>query len=160
VDHQAALTFAEHRMRRRPDDGPLYRAYLTELEPEETGRAEAFFESGLDRRPVAVQWHRMYQTFAERNGHDAGLLARYDGYLKSDSRNASLIYLRGRIDPDWDGQEQYYRKSIEADSRTPWPWAGLAFHAAAAGRWEESLRDVQKARELKVDDLMVEETSL
>ena len=81
-------------------------------------RAESFLKTGLDRRPVAVQWHRIYQTLAESGGHEAGLVARYDGYLKADPRNAALIYLRGRIDPDWDRQEESIRRAIEADPRT------------------------------------------
>jgi tetratricopeptide (TPR) repeat protein len=159
-DRQGALAFAERRLRRRPEDRAMLKAYMLDAASGETGRAESFFATGLDRRPVAVQWHRFYQTLAEKNGHDAGLIARYDGYLKADPRNASLIYLRGRVEPDWDRQEEFYRRAMTADQRLPWPWAALAFRAAAAARWQDCLRDLQKARDLKIDEDMLEEATL
>ncbi len=160
IDRQGALTFAERRLRRRPEDNKLLEAYLSSLEKPELGRAEAFLESNLDRRPVAVQWHRLFQTLAENSGHDAGLVPQYDGYLKADPRNAALIYLRGRIDPDWDRQAEQYRRAIDADPRLPWPWVALATRAAAALRWDECLRDLRKARELRIEEDLIEEASM
>ena len=52
--------------------------------PEERPRVEAFLKSGLDRRPVPVLWHRAYQSFAEMNGQDDGLVGLYDRYLQSE----------------------------------------------------------------------------
>jgi tetratricopeptide (TPR) repeat protein len=159
-DRQGALAFIEQRIRRRPEDYHLLKAYHSSLEPGEYDRAESLLKSGLDRRPVAVQWHRLYQTLAELNGHDADLVARYDGSLKADPRNASLIYLRGRIDPAWEQEDQYFRRAIDADPRLPWPWAALGLRAAAAARWQESLRHLQKARELKIDEDVVKDAAL
>jgi hypothetical protein len=66
-----------------------------------------------------------------------------------------LIYLRGRVDPDWDAQERYYRRAIQADSRQPWPLMALGVRAAAAGKWADCLRDLKKAQELKIDEELV-----
>ena len=154
------MTFIERRIRRRPDDHQLLAAYYAALEPGEYERAESFLKSGLERRPVAVRWHRLYQTLAGVAGREAELVARYEGYLKADPQNAALIYLRGRIDPVWDREEEYFRKAIEADPRLPWPWAALGLREAAAARWKECLEYLHKAREQKVNEEMVKEASL
>ena len=159
-DREGALTFLEHRLRRRPEDYELFDAYFSSFDPSQTGRAESFLKSGLDRRPVAVQWHRFYQSLAEASGHDAGLVARYDAYLKADPRNGSLIYLRGRIDPDWDRQAEYLRRAIEADPRAPWPWASRASRAVAAARWSDCLSDLKAARERKIDENSISDLSI
>jgi hypothetical protein len=151
-DREAALAFAEGRLRRRPDQDDLLKGYLDEAERREGPRVEAFLKSGLDRRPVLVAWHRAYQTAAERNGHDAALLALYDRALAAEPTNGALLYLRGRVEPDWDGQERLYRRAIEAAPRLGWPWLGLGLRAAAAASWADCLRDLRKARELKVDE--------
>lgn len=160
IDRGKALDFVERRLRRHPEDQGLLKAYYYELEPGENERAEAFLLSGLDHRPVVIPWHWRYQGLAERNGHFEGLAARYDGDLKADPSNAALLYLRGRIEADRDRQEAYLRRAMQADSRLPWPREALASRAAAAMRWEECLRDVAKARELKIDEDAIEDSSM
>jgi tetratricopeptide (TPR) repeat protein len=157
TDRAGALTFAERRLRRHPEDQALLRAYYIELEPGEYSRAESFLKSGLDRRPVSIPWHRLYQNFAERDGQFDALMAAYDGFLAAEPRNASLMYLRGRIEADPGRQEGYYRRAIAADPKLAWPWEALAVRAAAARKWDECLRHVGKARELKIDENAVEE---
>ena len=153
TDREGALTFLEHRLRRRPDDYGLLEAYVSHFDQgQKMERAESFLKSGLDRRPVAVQWHRFYQSLAEASGHDAALVAMYDAYLKADPRNSSLLYLRGRIDSDWDRQAEYLRRAIEADPRAPLPWASRASRDAAAARWSDCLSDLKAARERKIDE--------
>ena len=125
LDRAAALDFAERRLRRQPEQEELLTQYLAATWQKDLARLEAFLKSGLDRRPVQVQWHRAYQAVGEINRHDADLLALYDRYLKAEPRNAALIYLRGRVDPNWDEQERYYRRAIEADPRQPWPLMAL-----------------------------------
>ena len=113
---------------------------------------EAFLKTGLDRRPLSVLWHRSYQNVAELNGHDKELVALYDRFLASQPTSGALIYLRGRIDPDWTRKGDLYRKATEADPRLAWPWMSLASRAAAGAHWEEALRCVRKAQELKIDE--------
>jgi tetratricopeptide (TPR) repeat protein len=154
IDHDrtAALDFAERRLRRHPEQQDLLNHYLSEGIPQDVPRVMAFLKSGLDRRPVQVQWHRAYQTSAELKGYDDELVHLYDRYLKAEPKNAGLIYLRGRVDPDWDQQDRYYRQAIAADPRLPWPLMALGVRAGAAGRWDDCLRDLKKAKELKIDE--------
>jgi tetratricopeptide (TPR) repeat protein len=156
-DRPTALTYAERRLRRRPEDQALLRAYNLELEPGEYPRAESFLKSGLDRRPVSIPWHRLYQTIAEKDGHFEGLVAAYDAFLAAEPHGAPLMYLRGRVEPDLGRQEGFYRRAIEADPRLPWPWEALASRAAAAMKWDECLRHIGKARELKLEENALED---
>ena len=156
-DRAAALDFAERRLRRKPDQDELLKAYLESTVLADGRRAEAFLESGLRRRPVAIAWHRAYQSLAEHNRHDRELVARYDGYLAAEPTSGALLYLRGRVEPDWDRQAEFYRRAIAADPRLPWPWLARGVRAAAAARWDESLRCLRRARELKLGEAQVGE---
>ncbi len=160
TDRQAALTFLEHRLRRKPLDAAMIEAYADRIDRAHPDRARSFLESGLDRRPVAVQWHRLYQSLSEASGHDEGLLARYDNYLKADPRNPALIYLRARIEPDWDRQGEMYREAMQADPQLPWPWVARAARSAAAARWTECLAEIKEARDRRVDARAVADLAL
>ena len=151
TNHQAALDFAEKRLRRNPRQAELLKYYVGSIDVEQ-GRIESFLRSELDRRPVDVPWHRAYQTIAELNKHRSELLSLYDGYLGADPSSASLLYLRGRIDGDWDQQDQFYRRAIAADPKLGWPWMAIAARASSEARWDDSLAAALKARELKVDE--------
>jgi hypothetical protein len=155
-DRAAALDFAEHRLRRhQPEQHNLLKHYLAATWLKDASRVEAFLKSGLAWRPVQVEWHRAYQGMAELKREDGELVALYDRYLEAEPKNAELIYLRGRVDPDWDAQERYYRRAIQADPRQPWPLMALGVRAAAAGKWADCLRDLKKAQELKIDEELV-----
>ncbi len=149
---QGALDFAERRLRRHPEDTKLLKAYLTSATDADRPRAQALLKAGLDRRPVNVLWHRAYQTSAERNVPQAELSAQYDRYLAAEPSSGALLYLRGRVDLDWDKQEAYYRKAAAADPQLAWPWIGLAWRYCAAGQWKECLAAAQKAKEHPVED--------
>ncbi len=149
-----ALDFAERRLRRHPEGGELLTAYSRALlnQPQELPRLEAFLKSGIERRPLSVEWHRAYQNAAEADGPDASLPALYDRFLASGPGDAALLYLRGRIDPDVRRRDDYYHRSIAADPKLSWPWMALAGRAAAGARWDECLRCVRQAQELKLKD--------
>ena len=154
TNRKAALEFAEKRLRRKPDQPDLLKNYVLQAAQGDADRrrAEAFLKSGLDRRPVDVGWHRMYQSVAELNSKNAELIAMYDGLLAADPSSGSLLYLRGRIDDDWDAEDSYYRRAIAADPKLGWPWMALAGRAATEARWDESLASALKAQELKGGD--------
>jgi tetratricopeptide (TPR) repeat protein len=148
---EVALAFAESRLRRHPDDNSLLKTYLRNVVKSDQPRVTELLKAELGRRPVVVPWHRAYQVMSELDPH-GGTLALYDGFLNADPTNGSLLYLRGRIERDWDRQEVLYRQSIKADPRLPWPWLALGLRAQAGALWDESLKDLLKARELEIDD--------
>ena len=157
TDRAAALDFAERRLPRNPEQGGLLAAYLRESTGGGAARAEAFLKSGLDLRPVSVHWHRAYQTLDQLKKPDASLLDLYGRYLAAEPTNSALLYLRGRIEPDEKAQQDFYRRSIEADPKSPWPWMALGAHAEAHADWAGALRCFRKARELKIDEDLIAE---
>ena len=146
------MEFAEKRLRRGPSQPRLLDSYVHNVTEDERGRVEDFLKSGLECRPVDVAWHRWYQQFAEMNNHDAGLVALYDKYLAVEQSNGALVYLRGRVEPDWDKQAALYHRAIGADPKLGWPWMSLAAKANAVGAWDECLKQANKARELNVNE--------
>lgn len=152
ADREQALGFAERRLRRGPDQDELLRAYLEQTLETAPSRVEAFLKSGLGHRPVVVGWHRAYQTVAELNRHESELLETYTRALAAEPGNGALLYLRGRIEPDWDRQEELFRKSIDADATLAWPWMARGLRELAATHWAESLRCLRKAQELHLED--------
>jgi tetratricopeptide (TPR) repeat protein len=98
-------------------------------------------EKGLSFRPVAVEWHRAYQEAKRTDGDLEALTARYDGMLGKEPENASLLYLRGRIDPDKRKAVEYFDKAIKADGKNAYPYFAKAYFSACRG-------DFTSAREL------------
>jgi tetratricopeptide (TPR) repeat protein len=147
-----ALSFAEHRLRRVPDQTPLMDYYIAKaLSGSVKGgpeRALAFLKSGLDRKPPSVRWHRAYQALMERDGREAELVALYDRSLAADPRSAAYLYLRGRIDPNWDKQDEYFARAIESDPNLRWPWMARGMRAASRADWGTSAQLLRKARDL------------
>ena len=151
VDRAVALDFAEHRLRRNPEDA-LLDSYLRETFLTDRPRGEAFFKAGLARRPLSIRWHRAYQNLADHDGAHPRLLAEYDALLAAEPASGALLYLRGRIDPDRAREADFLRRAAAADPRLPWPFLALGVRDLNLGRWEDALRDLGKARDLKLDD--------
>ena len=146
-----AFAFAESRLHRRPDSTSLLKAYLNEAAPQEFPQVKALLKSELPRRPVVVEWHRAYQALSELDPQN-DLLTLYDGFLKADPTNGALLYLRGRLEHDWEQQDRLYREAAAKDPGLSWPWMALGKRALAEAKWDEGLKDLLKARELKIDE--------
>jgi len=72
------LRFIEHFLNVNPNDRDLLWRYAAMAESSESGqRAVKFLRAGLDRRPICVDWHRMYQTLCD-TGNDDEIIALYD----------------------------------------------------------------------------------
>lgn len=152
TDRAAALGFAERRLRRVGGQPDLMKAYLRSIPPEEAPRVEALLRSGLARRPVDVLWHRNYQGFAGLGGRENRVIDEYDRYLAAEPASGALLYLRGRVETDDARQSDFFRRSIEADPRLPWPWFALGKEAESRADFPEALRCLLRARELRIDD--------
>ena len=69
----------------------------------------------------------------------------------ADPKNATLIYLRGRIDPDARSRDAYYHRASRPTPSSPGP--GLPWvRRPWRGQWEEALRCLDKAQELHIED--------
>ncbi|WP_165235315.1 tetratricopeptide repeat protein [Aquisphaera insulae] len=149
----AALTFAEGQLRSNPGDQNFLRQYVQQVALGDAERVAKFLETGLDRRPLDIPWHRAYESTVLAAGHDTGdLVARYDRALAEEPGNAGLLYLRGRLEPNFARREPYYKKAVQADPKQPWPWFALGMQANTEGRWQEGLVQMRKARELGIPE--------
>ena len=122
----AALNFAEARLRRQREQQDLFKYYVAAAWQKDTARLEAFLKSARALRPFQVQCHRAYQTVAELGRRDDELVGLYESFLKAEPKSAELIYLRGRVDPNWDEQDRFFRRAIQADPKQPWPLMAAA----------------------------------
>lgn len=160
TNRKAAIAFAEKRLRRNPGQPEFLRYFVRSRDTNERGQLEQYLASQLDHRPFDVEWHREYLRVAELN-NNADLLALYERYLAADPSNAALQYLRGRVEPDWDREQKYYREAIASDAKLGWPWLALAVSANAEARWDDALKNVEKAKLLgAVDPDLIDEIVL
>jgi Tfp pilus assembly protein PilF len=151
-----ALAFAESWLPTQPENIELLQGYVSLADfGGAADRAEKFLQANCARRPVLVNWHRAYQGLLQSHGKQAQAIAEYDAALKAEPQNGRLLYLRGRIDADYDTRNRYYVQSETAEPDLPWPWYATAAETASQGNWAECLRNVDQATERKLDPLMV-----
>ena len=158
-----ALSFAESWLPAQPENPLLLQGYVSLAESGGAAdRAEKFLKAGCwppIRRgadlPVAVNWHRFYQDLLQRRGKHAAAIAEYDAALKAEPHNGRLIYLRGRIDPDFDARNRYFAQAEAAEPDLAWPWYSTAASEASRGEWAACLDDSDKAVQRKLDPQML-----
>jgi len=153
----AALNFAERRLRSHPDDEYLLAQYLnTAAKRGQTNRSIAFLKAGLTNRPVQIEWHRAYQSLFRNPVQLPSLLADYDIWLQADPTNSALLYLRGRISGDRQRSQQYFERARQADSKNPYPIFALGYDRMAAGDWAAARPLFAQAVELAPKDRVFE----
>ncbi|HEY6228106.1 MAG TPA: tetratricopeptide repeat protein [Verrucomicrobiae bacterium] len=147
-----ALQMAETRLRVVPGDEKLFRAYIEELNTEkDVERGRNLLESGLNFRPVQIEWHRAYQDLTKRE-HRKELFARYDSFLEKDSTNSALLYLRGRLENDNAKAGEFYNKAIESDPQNAFAYYALAYRFWNGGDWIRAKPLLKQAVEIRPDD--------
>lgn len=120
-------------------------------------RCLEFLAKELSRRPVLVEWHRTYQETRKLSGEGEKLFPQYDSMLEKEPGNASLLYLRGRIDPDPKQAFDYFNRAISADSKNPYPYFAKAYHLACRGDFVPAQKLCETAYKLKTDSIQTME---
>jgi len=148
IDAESQLRFAEAHLSQKPVPSALARgyrdlAYKRNAEP----RAISFLKAGLNVRPVDLNWHRTYQSLRSNRESHAALIPEYDEMLKADPNNPSLIYLRARIEDDWQTARDLYAKVIELDPKSEWGWRGIAYADASRADWKKFLEGMKHVPE-------------
>ena len=148
------LDFCENHLAIDPDDDPLLGIYMAIATSEAGGleRFRAFLESRLDRRPVPVNWHRMYQIITTASDAYDTTLARYERMLAADPGNSALLYLRGRLEPTSTTAIAYAERAMAADPRNPYAYLSRAYHRMSRGDVEAARADYEQAVKLKPED--------
>ncbi len=155
-DLGTALRMAEWRLERHPDDEETLTEYVTRaVNRNQSERVVGFLEAGLSRRPVPVQWHRMYQNLHGGSAQLAKLIETYDRMLQSEPGNSELLYLRGRIDPK--DSKKWYAQALAADAANPYAHMALGYERMSAGDWTGARPLFARAVELKPEDEQFQE---
>lgn len=143
---------AEFQLKRRPDDDATAETYVHAARAKGAEeRALGFLKAGLDRRPVVVGWHRMYQELAKRSAGEEATIAEYEALLKTDPGNSALIYLHGRLLPSLSASLAAFRRAVEKDPDNAWAHNGIAYDRYSRGEWEEARAPSDKAVDLMPD---------
>jgi hypothetical protein len=102
----------------------------------------------LDRRPVPVEHHRLYQHAVESERPEHDLIGEYRVLLQNEPENAALVYLLGRITQDWSEARSLLSAAGEASPPIAHALAALAYHTLSSGEFEAAHEAVRKARAL------------
>lgn len=154
------LPLAEAHLRATPDEQMLLLVYWsTAVRQGQAGRCSEFLETRLTDRPVRVEWHRAWQGLRQDAGDDdQEIIKRYDTWLAAEPRDSSLLYLRGRCDPDSEIALGYYQRSQEADAASAYPRFAQAVVWAGRGELRRAREAAGEAVRLKPNDVFMRRT--
>jgi tetratricopeptide (TPR) repeat protein len=149
VTSEQQLTYCERHLRLTPLDEELMAAYgKFAVQASAYQRHYQFLKDGCDRRPIEIPWHRHYQSAALRVDKTEEIFAEYDELVDQFPDNGAALYLRGRIEPHGPLAEEYFNRSIEADSSNPYPYYAKCHQLVSLGRYEEAFDSASQAIEL------------
>jgi tetratricopeptide (TPR) repeat protein len=148
-----AWRLAEAQLRLHPDADDLVRSYVTSLQTRGAiDRAEKFLEAGLTNRPVAIEWHRAFQSLKVDRARDARLAAEYDAQLRAEPTNSALLYLRGRVTEDRAEARRFFERAVAMDPKNPYPLYAQGYDRGARGDWAGARALFQQAVALRPAD--------
>ncbi len=148
------MRYAEHHLWRCPEDAGLMVAYWQlNLSGEHLDRCLRFLERGLQRKPVAVLWHRAYQNFCELSEKDDELVSKYDGFVRDERfqepcEHSLFLYLRAMLEDQVPLAEGFLKASIEADSSNKYPLRAMANFKLRAGDYAQAKPFADEIRKL------------
>lgn len=111
-----------------------------------------FLRPNLARRPVLIEYHRMYQDLMDVVNREYNLEQEYRGYLEKDKSNPELIYLLGRVTPDIVESEKLFLQSVTNETPCPYGYNALAYNRLCSGKFEEAARFINKALQIMPDN--------
>ena len=152
------LDFAEAHLRTSPVDADLlekYAAYANLVN--ETSRSLGFLKAGLDTRPVNIAWHHAYQNLRAHETDDDQLAAEYRKRLEAEPNDSAWPYLLGRIETDPQTADALFQRSIDADSKNPFPWYAKGFALHVRGDFQGAKAAAAEACRLNPKDALMNE---
>ncbi len=156
-----ALSMAEGWLTRRPRDESVLESYgALATRREQLERARRFLRAGLNRRPVEVEWHRLFQTVAGEGSGAEEVAALYDAAIRAEPDNSALQYLRGRIERSGGRSIPYFERAIQLDPSNSWPWFALGYGHVQMHQWKPALQRLERAAALRPEDGHFEELLL
>ncbi len=151
INASRLMDFAEVHREFNPTDDGLLAVYAALASAGEAGneRSHKFLARGLDRRPVEIEWHRMYQQRCMAPDHYDGMFERYEKMLAAEPESSALLYLRSRLAPGNRESIEYCERAIAADPGNPYAYFGRGYHLLSRGDFAGAKRDFDKALRLR-----------
>ena len=117
-----------------------------------------FLKAGLGRRPLAVNWHRAYQTTMEKSKPSVVLEPEYTKLL-AETNSSDAMYLLGRIQ-DEQKSKTIYLKAATASPPSPYAMGALGYHAFGNGEFRDALSWTDKALAIRTNEFQFRMTQL
>src|SRR4029079_16829652 len=143
--------YAKKVLRADPDESTCLSWIGSKLPPDE---AIAILKPGLEKRPVLIEWHRVYQSVMEKAHPEADLKAEYQK-LAAEVKSPDCQYLLARV---MDGEEGTPVLEQAAKGNPPSAYAqySLGYRALAQGRFDEAKTMMEKALQTKPGEALFE----
>jgi tetratricopeptide (TPR) repeat protein len=105
-----------------------------------------FVKAGLSKRPILLEWHRIYQTTMERLQPKHDLVPEYEALVK-EVGTGDAKYLLARVLEDDERAEQLVREGANAQPPSAFSQFSLGYRALARGDFDEACNWLNKAYE-------------
>jgi tetratricopeptide (TPR) repeat protein len=149
----AASKLAESRLRQWPEDKEMLDDYYRlALRNKQKERFKKFLAEGLDRRPILIPWHRLYQSLDQNAQREVMLAVEYDKQLAKEPNNSALLYLRGRVAVGREESSQWFQRAVEADDRNAYANYALAYNHLYRADWAGARQYLAKVVKLEPEN--------
>ena len=147
---QERADYLESQLRRGSANDTLLEVYFgLRMAANQLDRCREFLAEGLSKKPINIEWHRMYQETYQTVGRRAEVAAQYRKKLDAHPKDSALLYLTGRVTADAKQRRQYFEQAVEADGKNAYPQYALAYDYASAGDFAKAKPFAETACKLK-----------
>jgi len=149
----ALLSFLQTHLQYAPDRGDLLAVFASlSLMADKVADCRNFLRGRLADRPVRVEWHRVYQSLsghglapdAARRQHEQ-LKQEYDTASQAEPDNASLYYLRGRLEGHGRRSDVYFERALSIEPGHPYALFASSNNQLMQGEFATALQLLKKA---------------
>lgn len=157
----ALLAFLETHLQAAPEKDNLLLVYVYyALQANKIAECRDFLSTRLKDRPILVEWHRRYQGLATHglSVHDAQvqlekLKQDYDKLIEAEPKDASLLYLRGRLEEHGRFSTPYYERALTVAPQHPYALYASASDHLVMGDFKVALDLMNQAMATKPNDI-------
>ncbi len=142
IDDATALTWLRRVVELQPQDPGAMSMLAAMATAEDFATVAA---PHLEARPIAIEWHRAYQSAMDRTGDVEPLRERYRAMLDAEPESSELLYLTARLETDAAAVDRLLDQAIAADRSNGYAYNSLAYHRLARGEFAAALAMNAKA---------------
>ncbi len=153
-DDQQSL-YMQRFLKTEPDNLVMLSLLGVKLPPE---KYLEFLTAGLGRRPLAVNWHRAYQSAMEKSKPTVDLEPEYTRLLQ-EINSSDAMYLLGRV-LDAEKSKPLYLNAASTVTPSPFAMYALGYQALGNGEFQESLAWLDKALAIRPNEVSFRATQI